>query len=97
MKKSLAKEKDKDKRRIFDRSKVQMKVICDGCNARRCVYSNKTVGAKGGPTKSDMEELQLWSEGGYMCGSKVPGEKFYVQGKLFFGDYIESQYYNQLK
>ena len=31
-----------------------------------------------------------------MCDSKVPGDKFYVQRKLFCGDYIESQYYNQL-
>ena len=31
-----------------------------------------------------------------MYGSKVPGEKFYVQRKLFCGDYIESQYYNHL-
>ena len=73
-----------------------MELICDGCNAHRCVYSNKMVGAKGDPTKSDMEELQRWSEGGYMCGSQVPGDKFYVQRKLFCGDYIESQYYNHL-
>ena len=31
-----------------------------------------------------------------MCESKVPGDKFYVQRKLFCGDYIESQYYNHL-
>ena len=31
-----------------------------------------------------------------MCGSKVPGDKFYVHMKLFHGDYIESQYYNHL-
>ena len=85
-----------DKRTIsnIDRSKVRMELICDCCNAHQCVYSNKMVGAKGGRTKSDVEELQQWSEGGYMCGSKVPGDKFYVQRKLFCGDYIESRYYN---
>ena len=31
-----------------------------------------------------------------MCGSGVLGKKLYVQMKLFFGDYIESQYYNHL-
>ena len=31
-----------------------------------------------------------------MCGSKVPGSKFYVHRKLFCGEYIESQYYNHL-
>ena len=31
-----------------------------------------------------------------MYGSKVPGDNFYVQGKLFFGYYSESQYYNHL-
>ena len=54
------------------------------------------VVAKGGPKKSDMEDLQRWSKGGYRCGSKVPGDRFYVQRKLFCGDYIESQYYNHL-
>ena len=54
------------------------------------------VGAKGGPTKSDVEKLQRWSKGGYMCGSKVPGDRFYVQRKLFYGDYIESQCCNHL-
>ena len=58
MKKRLAKGKEKDKGRIFDRSKVQIELICDGCNAHRCVYSNKMVGAKGGPKKSDVEDLQ---------------------------------------
>ena len=73
-----------------------MELICDGCNAHRCVYSNKMVGAKGGPKKSDVEELQRWYEGGYMCGSKVPCNKFYVQKNVFCGEYIESQYYNHL-
>ena len=49
--------KDKDKGRIFDRSKVQMELICDDCNAHQCVYSNKIVGSKGDPEKSDAEEL----------------------------------------
>ena len=54
------------------------------------------VGSKGDPKKSDAEELQQWSEGGHMCGSKVPRNTFYVQMKLFCGDYIESQCYNHL-
>ena len=56
--KSLAKVNERDKGQIFDRSKVQMELICDDCNANRCVYSNKIVGAKGGLTKSEVEELQ---------------------------------------
>ena len=31
-----------------------------------------------------------------MCRFKVPGDKFYFRRKLFCGDYIESQYYNNL-
>ena len=58
--------------------------------------SRDAFGAKGGPTKSEVEELQRWSKGVYMCGSKVPGDNFYVQRKLFCADYIESQYYNHL-
>ena len=73
-----------------------MELIYYGCNSPRCVYSNKMVGAKGGPTKSDVEELQQWLEVGDMFGSKVPGDKFYAQRKLFCGCYIESQYYNHL-
>ena len=88
--------KDKDKGRIFDRSKVRMELICDDCNSHQCVYSNKIVGSKGGLTKSDVEDIHRWSEGGYMCVSKVPGDKFYFQSKMFCGDYIESQYYNHL-
>ena len=96
MKKNLAKGKEKDKGRSFDRSNVQMELICDGCNTHWCVYSNKMVGAKGGPKISNVEELQQWSEGGKMCGSKVPVDKYYVQRKLFCGDYTESRYYNHL-
>ena len=57
MKKRLAKGKDKDNGQNFDRYKVQMELICDGFNVHHCVYSNKTVDAKGVPKKSDMEEL----------------------------------------
>ena len=96
LKKILAKGKEKYKGQSFDKTKIQMELICDGCNAHRCVYSNKMVGANSGPEKSDSEDLQQWSVGRYMCGSKVPGEKFYVQKKLFCGDYIDSQYYNHL-
>ena len=73
-----------------------MELIYDGCNSQRYVYSNDMVVEKGGPTRSDMEEPQRWSEGGYMCGSKVPVDIFYVYRKLFCGDYIESQFYNHL-
>ena len=66
-----------------------MELICDGCNAHRCVYFNKMFEAKGVPTKSYVGEIQRWSEGGYTCGSKVPGNKFHVQRKLFCGNYID--------
>ena len=29
------------------------------------------IGAKGGPTKSDIEEVEQWSDGGYICGGKI--------------------------
>ena len=96
LKKMLARGKNKDKGKNFDRSKVQMELICDGCNAHQCVYSNKMVGSKCGPTQSDVWELQRWLGGGNMCAYKVPGDKFYVQEKKNCSDYIESQYYNHL-
>ena len=64
LKKRLAKGKYKDKGRSFDRYKVRMEIICDGCNAHRCVYSNNMFGEIGGPKKYDVEELQQWSHGG---------------------------------
>ena len=96
LKKGLTKGKYKDKGQRFDMSKVQMELICYGYNAHQCVYSNKMAGGKGILTKSDVGELQKWSEGGYMCGSKLPGDKFYVRGKLFCGNYIDSKYYYHL-
>ena len=48
---------------------------------RRVTQNNMTWGG-----------IHKFSEGGYMCGSKVPGDKFYVQRKLFCGEYIESIY-----
>ena len=33
-----------------------------------------------------------WSEGGYIFVSKIPDNKFYDQRKLFYGNYIDSQY-----
>ena len=56
------------------------------------------VGATGGPTKSDIEEVEQLSEGGYICGGRNldKDKKLYVQRKLFCGDYVEPQYYNHL-
>ena len=69
-----------------------MEIIFDGGNSHRCVYFNKMVCLNGGLTKYDVEDLQQWLEGGYMCGSTVSGNKFYFHRELFCGDYIESQY-----
>ena len=33
------------------------------------------VGAKGGPTKSDIEEMDHWTEGSYICGGRIPDKK----------------------
>ena len=57
LKKRLAKLKDWDKGRSFDMSKVKMELICNGCNAHRCIYSNKMVRVKGVPNVLDKEEF----------------------------------------
>ena len=44
MNKSIANGKEKGKGEIFDSSKVQMELICDGWNSHWYVYSNKMVG-----------------------------------------------------
>ena len=41
------------------------------------------VEAKGGPTKYDVEDIQQWLEVGYICGSKVPFNKFMFRGNYF--------------
>ena len=65
----MGKDKYKEKGRMFDRSKVQMELICDVCNDHQYVYSSNMVRVKSVPKKYDVEELQKWSEVGYMCGS----------------------------
>ena len=64
MNKRLAKGKENYKGRSSDRSKVRMELICDDFNSCQCIYSNKIIGANGGPKTSDIKDLQRWSEGG---------------------------------
>ena len=56
--KRLLKGKEKDKGGRFDMYKVQMELICDGCNTHQCVYSNKMVGLTGFLTAYDVQEIQ---------------------------------------
>ena len=52
-----------------------MELICDGCGAPLFASSNKIVGENGGPTKSDIEEMDHWTEGSYICGGRIPDKK----------------------
>ena len=58
MKKIISKGKNKDKGQSFDRYKVQMDLICDVCNSRLFVYSNKMVGVKGVLKQYDVDGTQ---------------------------------------
>ena len=83
MKKRLAKGKDKDKGRIFDRSKVRMELICDGCNAHQCVYSNKMVGGKGGPEKLTWRSFSDGQREGTCVVPRYQVKSFMFRGNCF--------------
>ena len=51
------------------------------------------VGAKGGPTKSDIEEMDHWTEGSYICGGRIPDKKtsnFMFRGNCFAATMLRS-------
>ena len=75
-----------------------MELLYNGCGAPQCVYSNTIVEAAGVPAKSNAEDIDQWSEGGHICGSRISdkGKKFCAQRKLVYGDNIEPPYYNHL-
>ena len=88
-----AKKKDDKNKQAFASSKLRDWVTCDSCNARRCIYSMKSVGNKGGPTKDDKRDLENWKEIGYVCGNK-PGARNYVMKRTIrCGDQVETQFY----
>lgn len=94
-KKAIAKSKEIDKGRNFHKTRVRAIVPCDKCSAPRCIYSNKAIGVKGGPSTANKEELDRWFDReGYICGKDVPSNGFYVMRKVRCGDFVESQYYN---
>merc|ERR1712078_387138 len=62
-----------------------------------CVYSMKTVGAKGGPTKKDLKALRLHLEERYVCGNEIQSDLFHVRTAIRCGEPVESYYYNPKK
>ena len=72
-------------------------IKCDSCGVPCCVYSMKTVGAKGGPTKKDLEALRLHLEEGYVCGNEIQSDLFHVRTAIRCGEPVESYYYNPKK
>ena len=68
---------------------------CLSCAAKRCIFSDKMVGSKDGPTKKEQENLEsLLEREGYTCGSEIKGGKFFARQSLVCGSPIESDYYN---
>ena len=71
----MAAGKVKDKTHTFHSTKVRAIGSCSSCAAKRCIYSNKMVGNKDGPSKKDLERLEILLEKDtYTCGieMKVP-------------------------
>ena len=83
MKKRIAMGKDKDKGRRFDRSKVQVELICDGYNDQRCVYSNKMVGAKGGPKNMMWRRFSNGRKEGTRVVPRYQATNFMFRGNCF--------------
>ena len=64
----------------FNWSKLRYILICDECNAQRCVFSKFAIGNAKGPTKKDMAVLEKYvEEHGYRCGDAV---RIYSGGKM---------------
>ena len=91
---ALLRYKETDKYFSFFDSKVQSTVCCCICRAHICIYFHNAIGFPGGPSRDQINELNRWVEGGYVCGNKVRDAPFYARRKLICGDYIEPQYYN---
>ena len=86
----------KDRRKCFDRSKVRMLLTCNNYGSHRCECSKTMTRKKEGPTEMNLQKIQQWTERGYICVGKFPGNILYVQRKCVCGDCIESQYDNHL-
>ena len=67
---------------------------CDHCGARRCIYSNNSVGKNNGPSKEDEKSLLNLKDNGYVCGNKPGAENYMMRRLLRCGDQVETQYYN---
>ena len=75
---------------LFD-SKVRSTMCCYSCHMHRCIYSHGETLFQGGTSIDQINDLNRWVEGGYVCGNKVRDAPFYARRKLICGDYIEPQ------
>ena len=74
--------------------KLRENTVCETCGSRRCVYSNKAIGQKDGPTERKFDPVPQFLEKTYICGINIPfKDGFYVKEALGCRDFIESQYY----
>ena len=60
----------------------------------RCIYYHNEIVFPGRPSRDQSNELNMWVEGGYVCGNTVRAAPFYAQRRLRCGYYINLQYYN---
>ena len=94
-KKAVDAGKKKDKTHTFHPTKVRAIGSCSSCAAKRCIYSDKMVGNKDGPSKNDLKNLEsLLEKDVYTCGIEIIGGKFFARQSLLCGSPIESDYYN---
>ena len=91
---ALLRDKETDKGFISFDSKVCSTVYCYSCHKHRRIYSHNAIGFPGGPSRDQINELNRWIQGGYVCGNKFRAVPFYAQRKFIYGYYIDLQYYN---
>ena len=66
----LIRDKETDKEfSLFD-SKVCSTVCCYNCCAHCYIYSHNAIEFPGGPSIDQINELNRWGKGGYVCGHK---------------------------
>ena len=76
-------------------SKVREIIKCDNYEAMRCIYSDKILRNREGPSQNDIVGLGNQKVCGYVCGNKLKNKKFLLRRHLSQGDQLETYVYSK--
>jgi hypothetical protein len=86
-------ENDKKNSKCFKDNKVKLVVTCNECGAPMCIFSDKAIGAPGGPSNDNLLQLQQQIETGYQCGDKITANLFVAREATQCHSPVDPQYY----